>query len=103
MLQLTEKQRGGDWLAVRGVELSTASVYLSSLRGLVRGRPAAEPLEVALEHRLLAITTRDKGASGAKAVVSAIRLLEKIGAVLATIRPRHWLQVSAVCRKCSKE
>ena len=66
---------GGDWLAVRGVELSTASVYLSSLRGLVRGRPTAEPLEVALEHRLLAIATRDKGGSAAKAVVSAIRLL----------------------------
>ena len=63
---------GGDWLAVRRVELSTASVYLSSLRGLVRGRPTAEPLEVALEHRLLAIAARDKGGSAAKAVVLAI-------------------------------
>ena len=99
---INREAEGGDWLAVRRVALSTAPMYLSALRGLVRGQPAAEPLEVALEHRLLANATRDNGGSAAKGVVSAIRLLEKIGAVPETIRPRHWLQVSAVWRKTAR-
>ena len=70
-----------DGTVIRGLADRTLLVYGRILRRSHRAakHQSTAPLRVLIEHRLLEMFGTNGSASGIKAVVSAVRLLEKLG------------------------
>ena len=90
---------------LRGWNKDTLGGYMRQIKRLARTermRPG-DGLRAVLECRLLDIAQTDQSESSAKAVLSATRLVEKMGWMPAIVRPSDWHLVTAIELLRSKE
>ena len=90
---------------LKGWNKDTLGSYMRQIKRLARTehmRPGDGPRAV-VECRLLAIEQADQSESSAKAVLSAARLVEKMGWMPRVVRPSDWHLVTAIELQKSKE
>ena len=87
---------------LQGKTLEGYHRHLQRLAQAERMRPGDGPRNI-LESRLLQVVQWEQSESMAKAVLSAARILEKMGWVEPVVRKAHWSIVQAVELQRSKE
>ena len=81
---------------IRVVEPGSVDTYTSALRqALLAGTPD-ELLVDTVERRLNALAARGKSGSSATALISGVRLLEKLRIIQAVVTEVHWMQARAI-------
>ena len=87
--QARERQPSGSWNP-------SVDTYTSALRqALLTGTPD-EPLVNPVERRLNALAAKRKSGSSATALISGVRLLEKLRIIQEVATEVHWMQARAI-------
>ena len=82
--------------AIQVMEPGSVDTYTSALRqALLAGTPD-ELLVDAVERRLNALAAKRKSGSSATALISGVRLLEKLHIIQAVVTEVHWMQARAI-------
>ena len=82
--------------AIRVMEPGSVDTYTSALRQALLASTPDELLVDAVERRLNALAAKRKSGSSATALISGVRLLEKLRIIQAVVTEVHWMQARAI-------
>ena len=85
--------------AIRVMEPGSVDTYTSALRQALLASTPDKLLVDAVERRLNALAAKRKSGSSATALISGMRLLEKLRIIQAVVTEVHWMQARAIGKR----